>query len=148
MANIGFRTLRNPWLEIERIRSEMERAMGLEAPQGRRAGILPLRISEDAAGVLVEAGLPGVDPESLEILTTGDTLTLKGERERVTEEGIVREHRRERWSGRFARSVNVPGGFDPDGVEATYRHGVLRVRLPRREESLPKKIEVQTAEGA
>lgn len=143
MAIIGFRGLRDPWMEMERLRSEMDRWLGGEPRRERTQGVLPLRVVEDPEGFVVEAPLPGVDPASVELTVAGDTLTITGERSLPEEAGIARVHRRERWSGRFVRTLGLPDGVDTEKVSAEARDGLLLVRLPSREESLPRKIEVR-----
>ena len=136
MAFINLRNLLDPW-------SELDRMVGT----GRRAtpsrGALPLRVTEGPEGVVLEAELPGVDPSTVEVTTVGDSVTIEGERESAPPEESLREHRRERWAGRFSRSLTVPGGFVADGVTAEYRGGVLSLRLPRRQESRPRTVEIQ-----
>ena len=136
MAFITYRNLLDPWAALDRI-------VGSDRRATRSRGALPLRVTENPEGIVLEAELPGVDPEKVEITAVGDSLTIEGERDAALPEEILREHRRERWAGRFSRSVTVPGGFDAEGIAADYRDGVLRVRLPRRQESLPRTVEVR-----
>jgi HSP20 family protein len=98
-------------------------------------------VSSDDAVVNVE--LPGVTPANINVSVEGDTLKVWGERQ--THEPAEGEyyHRRERPSGKFERSIEVPFRIDPQGVEAAYENGVLKIRLPRAPESRPRKIEVK-----
>ena len=93
---------------------------------------------------MITAEIPGVDPETLDISVTGETITLSGERqlEKVGED--VRYHRRERGSGQFKRSIQLPFPVEVDKIEATFRNGVLNVSLPRAEEDKPRKIDVKS----
>ena len=92
--------------------------------------------SEATPGVLemrlvVTADMPGVDPKEIEIALNGELLTLKGEKEKVTEEKEARYHRVERAYGAFLRSVRLPMAVDGSKVTATFKNGVLVVTLPK-----------------
>jgi len=75
--------------------------------------------------------MPGVDPKEIEIALTGDLLTLKGEKEKETEEMEERYHRVERTYGAFLRSVRLPMAVDGSKVTAAFKNGVLVVTLPK-----------------
>ncbi len=77
------------------------------------------------------AEMPGVDPKEIEIALTGDLLTLKGEKEKETEEMEERYHRVERTYGAFLRSVRLPMAVDGSKVTAAFKNGVLVVTLPK-----------------
>lgn len=92
--------------------------------------------------VCVSFELPGVREQEVNVSITGDMLTVRGERkwERdVKEEGV---HRLERVYGKFERSVPLPMPVQADKVKATYREGVLEIRLPKAEEVKPKEIKI------
>jgi HSP20 family protein len=95
--------------------------------------------------VVVTAELPGVDPSKLEINAMRDTLSIRGER--LPEEGGPERswHRRERGTGRFSRTIELPYAIDAESVEAACRDGVLRITLRRPEEEKPRRIEVRTS---
>jgi HSP20 family protein len=90
-----------------------------------------LDVSETKEAMLVTADMPGVDPKEIEIGLTGDLLTLKGEKEKRTEEKEERYHRVERTYGAFLRSVRLPMAVDGSKVTATFKNGVLVVTLPK-----------------
>lgn len=92
--------------------------------------------------VVVTFELPGVREKDVSVSITGDMLTVKGERglERdAKEEGY---YRRERVYGKFERSMPVPIPVQADKVKATYREGVLEIRLPKVEAVKPKEIKI------
>ena len=97
--------------------------------------------TEDA--VEVELETPGATNGQTEVTVVGNELTIKVERPEV-EGGGVTHHRRERPVGSFTRALRIPVDIDGDRVEATLRHGVLTVRLPKSETAKPRKIEVST----
>jgi HSP20 family protein len=70
-------------------------------------------------------------------------LTLTGERKLLEGTGSI--HRRERQTGKFSRTVQLPDELDPESVTANYRDGVLTVRIPKHAAAKPRRIEVRTA---
>ena len=118
------------------LRREMERllerfAEPLGEPFEMAAGdwAPKLDVSETKDAMVVTAEMPGVDPKEIEIMLTGDLLTLKGEKE--SEEKEERYHRVERTYGAFLRSVRLPVAVDGSKVTATFKNGVLVVTLPK-----------------
>lgn len=115
---------------------------GLEAELALR-GWPRVNLREDADHLYVEALLPGVAPEQLDMNVLGNTVTLSGERLPVDHEGNGRTwHRRERGTGKFLRTIELPVDIDPDQVKAEYKNGLLRVTLPKAEAAKPKKISI------
>ena len=104
-----------------------------------------LDVSETKDAMIVTAELPGVDAKEIGIELTGDLLTLKGEKEKRTEEKEERYHRVERTYGAFLRSVRLPMAVDGSKVTATFKNGVLVVTLPKtpaaKGTTIPVKIE-------
>ena len=94
-------------------------------------------------GVVVTAELPGINPEDLDISVQNENLTLRGSRTPDEVEEGVTYHRRERSSGSFVRSLQLPFNVDSDQVEASYAKGVLRITLPRADADKPKKIAIK-----
>jgi HSP20 family protein len=90
-----------------------------------------LDVSETKDAMIVTAELPGVDAKEIGIALTGDLLTLKGEKEKRTEEKEERYHRVERTYGAFLRSVRLPIAVEGSKVAATLKNGVLVVTLPK-----------------
>jgi HSP20 family protein len=109
---------------------------------------LPLDVTTDAEALTVEAALPGAKPEDVEITVENGTLTITGRTadERRAEEGsyLVQEIRR----GSFSRSVTLPQGLEPDKATATFEHGVLRLRIPKAEQTKPRQIRISTVTDA
>jgi HSP20 family protein len=128
------------------MRNQVENFFG--AARGSRpaldpAGFPALNAWEDADSYYVEAELPGLALEDLEIaLTEGDTLSIKGQRKGPADHG-GNWHRRERAFGEFARTLKLPGAVDAEKVEASLKLGVLTVKLPKAPQLKPRRIEVK-----
>jgi HSP20 family protein len=103
---------------------------------------LPLDVTTNKDELMVEASLPGIKPEDVEITIENGTLTISGRTadERRVEEGsyLVQEIRR----GAFSRSVTLPNGLEPDKATADFEHGVLTLRIPKAEETKPRQIRI------
>ncbi len=130
-----------PFAALDRLRDETLRLFG----GGNGAGDAwapPLTLSETEAGYEVLAPLPGCDPAKLEVSVEGDVLRIAGERAGVPEDA-VRRFATERFAGRFLRTLELPRAVDAAAVEAQYRHGVLRVTLPKAAEARPRRIEIR-----
>jgi HSP20 family protein len=108
-------------------------------------GVFPaVNIFSDKDGYIARLEVPGVSPEQINIESHGRTLTISGKREVVTpENGSF--HRRERESGAFSRSLQLPDDLDPARAQASYKHGILTVRIPKKEEAKPRQITVNAA---
>ncbi len=102
-----------------------------------------INLREDSDNLYVEALLPGVDARSLDMTVLQNTLTLAGERKNGVEN--VSWHRRERGTGRFLRTIDLPAEIDVDQVRADYRDGVLTVTLPKAATAKPKRIEIKAS---
>jgi len=105
---------------------------------------IPLDISSTPDTLLIEAALPGVRPEDVEITVFGDTLTINattGEERESDESGYAyREVRR----GRFTRTVTLPTQVDSDKATADFRDGMLRLSIPKAEAAKPRQIRIGT----
>ena len=120
------------------LRDEVETFFSQALGGGRACGTstarwLPsLDLLEEPGMYVVELDMPGVRLQDLDIAITGRRLTLSGRREIVRELSGSRIRLRERWSGAFSRSVELPGPVDEDRMTATLKEGILRIELPWR----------------
>lgn len=94
--------------------------------------------------VVLKAELPDMRREDISITFENQTLTIRGERK--LDETVNRDNyqRLERFYGQFSRSFTLPATIDAASISASYKDGVLTIRLPQREEAKPKQIEVAT----
>jgi len=99
--------------------------------------------SENEVTVTME--LPGVDPKDVNIDMTGDLLTIRGEKKEEKKEKKSNYHYVERQHGSFQRTVRLPSTVDAGKVDATFKNGVLSVRIAKHPEAKPKRITVRSA---
>jgi len=102
-------------------------------------------ISENAEGFVFRADLPGMSQKDVKVTLTGDTLSLRGERRLPKQDSDGEAHRTERTHGAFERSFTLPAPVRAGEIKASYRDGVLEVRVPKAEEARLREIEVQVS---
>lgn len=135
--------------DLESLQAQMNGMLNARGNAGtwrRSRPVYPLlNIWSSADGVVVDAELPGVDPREVDVSVMGDELTLRGKIN--VQEAAKGEtcHRRERPSGEFSRTVQLPFRADSAKVKASFTNGLLRVTVPRCEEEKPRKIAVEAA---
>jgi len=146
LTEMLFRTYDRPvgfgaFSELERMRREFDHLFeGLERRTG--VGYPAMNLWAGSEDAILTAEIPGVDPSAIDISVTGDSLTLKGTRKTDVDVEKFSWHRRERPTGEFTRTIQLPFKVDASGVEAKCNKGVLQVRLPRAEDEKPRRIEI------
>lgn len=135
------------WNQLQGFQSEMNRLFDRWNDDGGRlqpwVQYPPINIWEDGETLHVEAELPGLKLEDLEIYVTGNNqLTLKGERKPALPEKSVR-HRQERGFGKFVRTLTMPFAVDANNVDARFENGVLKIKLAKHESAKARKIVVK-----
>jgi HSP20 family protein len=131
---------------LNNIQAELDRVFGTSFGSLVRPLGLPNRwnpavdVYQDNDQFTVYAELPGLKKEEIEISLNGDTLTIGGERKQ--EARVDNGVRTERYFGKFQRSLTLPVAVTSEKVSATYQDGILKVILPKAEESKPKQISV------
>jgi HSP20 family protein len=103
-----------------------------------------LDVEDTDKEVIVRAEAPGFEPNEFNISLSGNTLTIQAEHREKTEEKQQGYEVTQRRYGRMDRAVTLPAPVDPNKVQASYRNGVLEVRLPRTEEAQKRRIEVKS----
>ena len=104
----------------------------------------PMEVVETADAYIVRLEIPGVRPEDIEVTLTGDTLTIKGKRERSEEQEDETYHLTERAYDEFVRSITLPSAVDPENISVDYKDGVLELRLPKAQKELSRRIPINT----
>jgi HSP20 family protein len=124
--------------------STLDRPFGLDlGPSGR--GVYPaINVFTDRDGYVLRMEVPGVAPDGLEIETQGRTLRVSGKRD-IKPPGEGSFHRRERAGGEFSRSLQLPADLDVVRAQASCKHGILTIRIPKSEEAKPRQISVKAA---
>jgi HSP20 family protein len=92
--------------------------------------------------VVLKVDLPDVKRENIKVTFENNVLSIEGDRQLASNVAEDRFHRFERGHGSFRRSFTLPTTVDATRVDAKYEDGVLTVKLPRREESRPRTIEI------
>ena len=135
----------DPFRELEDLHARMGRLMESAWPGGAEGGGIwsPLvDIEETDDAWLVEAELPGVKENDINVEVIDSELAISGELKERERKGILR--RRTRRTGRFDYRVTLPGEADPERIEASLNEGVLTVRVPKPERARPRRIEIKS----
>ena len=141
-----FRDLRTLQEEVNRLFStNLSRAFGDEGI-GRGAWAPSVDIYENKDQIVLEAELPGMKQEEFDLSIENNVITLRGERKFEKTDETDNYHRVERSYGSFTRSFTLPQTVSAEGATAEYNNGVLRVTLPKREETKARRIEVKGME--
>lgn len=109
-------------------------------------GYLPLDVAETTEEYVLTAELPGVSVNDVEVNVEENVVTIRGVKPAPEDTEAMRYHRIERPYGGFQRSLALPRNVDPEQVAANFKDGVLEVRIGKREEAKPRKIEIAASE--
>ncbi len=138
----------DPFRELRGLHDEMNRLFSGVNPAGDRGEFArgawspSVDIFEDQDRLIVEAELPGMSRDDFEISVENNVLTLRGERKFEKKTEGDNYHRVERSYGAFTRQFTLPQTVTSEGATADFENGILRVALPKREETKARKIEV------
>jgi HSP20 family protein len=99
-------------------------------------------IYENEENIVITAELPGVDKKDMTVDVKGRVLTLKGERSTDNEVKEDNYYRQERCYGKFERCFTLPVEIAPEKIKADYKDGVLKIDIPKTEESKPKQVSI------
>lgn len=134
-----------PFDALMRLQGELERVF--ERPIGwfttttsGRGAFPPANIFRGEDRYVVRFEVPGLPPEEISVETQLDSVRVSGKRNVESAPGVP--HRVERWSGDFSRTIQLPADADLTGASAQYKHGVLSIEVPLREEAKPRQIAV------
>jgi HSP20 family protein len=149
MLHATFRPAADVFGELNRLQSVLDQVFRPQERSSIRAlsgATFPvINVGSTADSLEVMALAPGLDPAALQVTVDRGLLVIAGERK--SEAPARREgtsvYAQERFAGRFRRVVSLPEDADPARVDASYRDGVLRISVAKRETSKPRRIEVQ-----
>ena len=119
--------------------AQMDRSLTELAP--------PIDVRETNDAYVVEIDLPGIDPENVEVLIEGRTLSVRGHFEQEEEKNEGGYLLKERRSGDFVRAIALPGMVDTEGAKSEVENGVLTITLPKAVQNRARRIEIHAGNG-
>ena len=140
MSVLRFDPFGDPFRQMDRLTSQL--LSGTRTPMA-----MPMDVWQTADGYHVCLDLPGVDPNSVDITTERNVLTIKAERRAEYEEGqnvLIAE----RPQGSFTRQLQLGDTVDAENIKASYADGVLHLTLPMAQTAQPRRVQVQTDGGS
>lgn len=142
---------REPFEGMLSLRDAMNRLLEESFIGPTRFGTLgrafPVDVRETDSDYVIEASLPGIKPNEMQVTATQNTVTIRATRKHEEKtEKTGKYVRRERYEGEFSRTIGLPGPVDPSRITATYEQGVLAVQVPKTEAAKSKEIKVQVKE--
>jgi len=144
----------DPFRELHSLQDEMTRLFAGVAPRsGNRDEVSfgawnpNVDIFEDKDKLVLEAELPGMKRDDFELSVENNVITLKGERRFEKKTNEDNYHRVERSYGSFTRSFTLPQTVSSEGAEAEFKDGILKVTLPKREDTKARKIEIKSVDS-
>jgi HSP20 family protein len=134
----------NDWSQLQREMNRLFNRFGDRVDWPTLAAAYPpVNVWEDKEKLSVEAELPGMQLDKLEIyVSEGNQLTIQGERPQLSSDKGT-WHRQERGVGKFSRTITLPVLVDAEKVEARFENGILHVALPKSETAKPRQIKVK-----
>jgi len=146
----------DPWYLMNRLHGDIDRMLegrlrgldrGMDDPgTGAVADWTPaVDIREENDRFLLEADIPGIQPEDIEITMEDGVLTLNGRRQTRAMEDADGFRQVERVSGVFFRRFTLPDTADSEAIEARFSHGVLEVSIPKLPKVQPRRIDVKVS---
>jgi HSP20 family protein len=138
-----------PMRELDQIQQQtfqlLQSMLGASPFAGVGTWVPAVDIEETEDSWILEAELPGVKSDDIDIEAHDNEIQITGEIVEKERAGILR--RRTRRVGRFEYRVTLPGPIDRDGINAALDDGVLRVTVPKPEQARPRRVEIQTPAG-
>jgi HSP20 family protein len=147
MKLIPYKNRTTPFSLLDELHEEINRLF--HTPFDRTPALLredfyapSVDISEDDANIYVDADIPGFDQKNIKVNVKNDMLTISAKRDEKKEEKKKNFHRVERIQGSFYRQILLPSDVNTDKVKASYKNGVLKIVLPKKEESKAKDVDI------
>jgi HSP20 family protein len=140
----------DPFRDLRTLQEEVNRLFTGSMPRtfddegiARGAWSPSVDIYENKEQIVLEAELPGMKREDFDLSVENNVITLRGQRQFEKQDDSDNYHRVERAYGNFTRSFTLPNTVTAEGANAEYKNGVLRVTLPKREETKARRIEIK-----
>ncbi|WP_100330232.1 Hsp20/alpha crystallin family protein [Bacillus xiapuensis] len=137
----------DPFRQLSIIRKDIDRLFSafpwdLEG-EARQLGNIRVDVHETDHAIIASCDIPGIEKkEDVHIDIENNRLTVSGSINRTHETQDEHMHRRERYSGRFHRTISLPAPVNEEGVKASYKNGVLEITMPKQAQTTKKKIDV------
>ena len=143
----------DPFRDLRGLQDEMNRLFSGTFSRGSQDEVLrgawspSVDIFENKNEIVLEAELPGMTADDVNISIENNVLTLHGERRFEKKDESDNFHRVERSYGSFTRSFTLPPTVSSENANAEFQNGVLRLTLAKREEAKPRRIEIKSTAG-
>lgn len=124
--------------------SPSKRSEAAPEPEGELEGELAIDVYQTPTHIVIKAMIAGVRPEDLDISITRDMVTIRGKRERHTEGTAGDFFFQELYWGSFSRTIVLPQEVEIEEAEATEKHGLLVIRLPKLDKGRQAKLKVKS----
>jgi HSP20 family protein len=134
MAIIKWTPLYEPFLDIERAFNDLTPSLSSYNPA--------LDMYEKEGVIVIELAAVGIDPDNVHITVEDNTLHIEGSSEKKTEIDENNYYRREVHRGSFHRIISLPSAVNADGARADYEKGILKITLPKKDETKSKQIKI------
>ena len=135
--------------EIAKLRDRMNQILSGASIDSEQPELLdevdwmpPLDVLENRDEIIVRTDIPGMKSDEIDLSISGNILQIKGERKREIEREDENYHAIERGHGRFSRQITLPAPAKVDAITASYKDGVLTVRLPKTGEKKTGRVKV------
>jgi len=148
MLHASFRPASDVVGELTRLQGVLDQVFRPQERSSIRAlagGTFPvINVGTTADSIEIMAMAPGLDPGALQVTADRGLLVIAGERQAALPEQRegMSVYASERFKGAFRRVVSLPEDADPARIDATYRDGILRISVAKRESSRPRRIEI------
>jgi HSP20 family molecular chaperone IbpA len=129
----------------EPIQQQRPGALHQVEEEAEAEGELAVDVYQTASHIIVKAMIAGVKPEDLDVAITRDMITIKGKREKHTEGGGTDYFFQELYWGAFARTIVLPQEVEIEGAEATEKHGLLIIKLPKVDKGKQTKLKIKSS---
>lgn len=135
---------RDPFVDMRRIQRDMNRLFEGVGTTNRNANYPPVNFWTGEDSIVMTAELPGLAEDDIELTVQDTMIFLRGEFKDQESDEEISWHRRERPTGRFSRTIELPFRIDAEKIEARFENGVLTVEMQRPEDEKPKRISIKS----
>lgn len=139
-----FRTW-SPFTLVDEVNRLFEEAFS-DLVRPAAAYVAPADLYETDEALILEMAVPGMNPEDLEVSLEGNKLTIRGQVKPVADERVRRYYLQEIPHGSFVRTFTLPVEVDAAQAKAEFRHGILRLTLPKVAEARAKRIPIEVVQ--